>query len=112
VEEEVSEYNCVHSSVLLFCISRYSRICASSKRKLDAYRARPLEPKEGELANENNEMFEKVLQSKLPQNLIDKTDESQTSMDKIRLIQELRLPNAGTRKAWAGHVRIRTFVTH
>ena len=41
-------------------------LCASSKRKLDAYRARPLEPKEGELANENNEMFEEILQSKLP----------------------------------------------
>ena len=97
---------------MLCTVCAKASLCASSKRKLDAYRARPLEPKEGELANENNEMFEKVLQSKLPENLIDKTDESQTSMDKIRLIQELRLPNAGTRKAWAGHVRIRTFVIH
>jgi hypothetical protein len=40
-------------------------LCASSKRKLDAYRSRPLEPKEGELANENNDMFEEILQSKL-----------------------------------------------
>ena len=40
-------------------------LCASNKRKLDAYRARPLKPKEGELANENNEMFKKILQSKL-----------------------------------------------
>jgi len=40
-------------------------LCASNKRKLDAYRARPLRPKEGELANENNEMFEEILQSKL-----------------------------------------------
>ena len=39
-------------------------LCASSKRKLDAYRSRPLEPKEGELVNENNEMFEEILQSK------------------------------------------------
>jgi hypothetical protein len=41
-------------------------LCATSKRKLEVYRARPLEPKEGELANENNEMFEEILQSKLP----------------------------------------------
>jgi hypothetical protein len=41
-------------------------LCASSKRKLKAYRSRPLEPKEGELANKNNEMFEEILQSKLP----------------------------------------------
>ena len=40
-------------------------LCASSKRKLDAYRARPLELKEGELENESNEMFETILQSKL-----------------------------------------------
>ena len=40
-------------------------LCASNKRKLDAYRARPMEPKEGELANENNEMFKEILQSKL-----------------------------------------------
>jgi hypothetical protein len=54
-------------------------LCASSKRKLDAYRARPLEPKEGELANENNEMFEEILQSKLMQkeSLIDQTHKSQ-----------------------------------
>jgi hypothetical protein len=46
-------------------------LCASSKRKLEAYRSRPLEPKEGELVNENNEMFETILQSKLPESLID-----------------------------------------
>jgi hypothetical protein len=40
-------------------------LCAKSKRKLEAYRATPLEPKEGELANENNEMFEEILQSKI-----------------------------------------------
>ena len=51
--------------------------CATSKRKLEAYRARPLEPKEGELANENNEMFEEILQSKLPESLIDQTHKSQ-----------------------------------
>ena len=31
-------------------------LCASSKRKLEAYRARDLEPQEGELANKNNEI--------------------------------------------------------
>ena len=40
-------------------------LCASSKRKLEAYKARPLEPKEGELANDNNKMFETILQRKL-----------------------------------------------
>ena len=66
----------VQDSMLCTACAKAS-LCASSKRKLDAYRARPLEPKEGELANENNEMFEKILQSKLPESLIDKTDESQ-----------------------------------
>ena len=37
-------------------------LCASSKRKLEAYRARDLEPQEGALANKNNEMFETILQ--------------------------------------------------
>jgi hypothetical protein len=41
-------------------------LCASSKRKLEAYRARDLEPQEGELANKNHDMFETILQSKLP----------------------------------------------
>jgi len=60
-------------------------LCASSKRKLDAYRARPLEPKEGELANENNEMFEEILQSKLPESLIDQTHKSQEAWIKSTL---------------------------
>ena len=54
-------------------------LCASSKRKLEAYRARDLEPQEGALANKNNEMFETILQSKLPEELIDKTHASQTA---------------------------------
>jgi hypothetical protein len=54
-------------------------LCASSKRKLEAYRARELEPQEGELANKNNGMFEKILQSKLPEELIDKSHQPQSS---------------------------------
>ena len=54
-------------------------LCASSKRKLEAYRARQLEPQEGELANKNNEMFETILQSKLPEKLIDATHASQAT---------------------------------
>jgi hypothetical protein len=54
-------------------------LCASSKRKLEAYRARDLEPQEGELANKNNEMFETILQSKLPEKLIDATHASQVT---------------------------------
>ena len=63
-------------------------LCASSKRKLDAYRARPLEPKEGELANENNEMFEEILQSKLPESLIDQTHKSQEAWIKSTLAKD------------------------
>ena len=63
-------------------------LCASSKRKLEAYRARPLEPKEGELANENNEMFEEILQSKLPESLIDKTHKSQEVWIKSALAKD------------------------
>ena len=54
-------------------------LCASSKRKLEAYRARDLEPQEGALANKNNEMFETILQSKLPESLIDETHASQVT---------------------------------
>jgi hypothetical protein len=54
-------------------------LCASSKRKLEAYRARNLEPKEGELAHKNNEMFETILQSKLLEKLIDETHASQVT---------------------------------
>jgi transposase InsO family protein len=54
-------------------------LCASSKRKLEAYRARDLEPQEGALANKNNEMFETILQSKLPEKLIDETHASQVT---------------------------------
>jgi hypothetical protein len=41
-------------------------LCASSKMKLEAYRARDLEPQEGEQANKNNGIFENFSQSKLP----------------------------------------------
>ena len=40
-------------------------LCASSKRKLEAYRARQLKPQEGELANKNNEMFSSRIKSAL-----------------------------------------------
>jgi hypothetical protein len=64
-------------------------LCASSKRKLDAYRARPLEPKEGELANENNEIFEEILQSKLPpESLIDRTHKSQEAWIQATLAKD------------------------
>ena len=63
-------------------------LCASSKRKLEAYKSRPLEPKEGEIANENNEMFEKILQSKLPESLIDQTHESQVAWIKTTLAKD------------------------
>ena len=44
---------------------KHSITVCLNKRELDAYRARPLELKEGELENESNEMFETILQSKL-----------------------------------------------
>jgi hypothetical protein len=55
-------------------------LCASSKRNLEAYRARNLEPQEGELANRNDEMFETILQSRLPEKLIDETHASQVTV--------------------------------
>ena len=60
-------------------------LCASSKRKLEAYRARNLKPQEGVLANTNNEMFETILQSKLPETLIDGTHASQVTWINITL---------------------------
>jgi hypothetical protein len=53
-------------------------LCASSKRKLEGYRARDLEPQEGELANKNNEMFETILRSKLPEKLTHRRTDTDT----------------------------------
>ena len=69
-------------------VHKTASLCASSKRKLEAYKARPLEPKEGELANDNNKMFESILQSKLPESLIDQTHKSQVGWVKSTLSKD------------------------